>query len=163
GSSSPTTTPRASTARASTRARASPSTFWRPGSKCRRCPERPGGPGCSHTYTRDPRHPMTRAHAAPDALVWHHGMLLAPQHFQQLSRRHEMLLYYHARTVAPYHWGVRHLEFDRVMLVGGVLRVRELEAILPDGLVVSHAGGPDRADLQLDLAPFAERLKDQAL
>src|SRR5690606_18617222 len=29
--------------------------------------------------------------------------------------------------------------------------------------VVSHAGGPDRADLQLDLAPFAERLKDQAL
>lgn len=106
---------------------------------------------------------MTRAYELPEAIVWHEGMLLAPQHFQQLSRRHEMLLYYHARTVAPYHWGVRHLEFDRVMLVGGVLRVRELEAILPDGLVVSHAGGPDRADLQLDLAPFAERLKDQAL
>lgn len=35
-------------------------------------------------------------------------------------------------------WGVHHLEIDEGLLVNGTLRVLKLEAVMPDGLVVSH-------------------------
>lgn len=73
----------------------------------------------------------------PEALQWCEGMLLAPQHLQQLAQRSEGLLYYHIKTATPFVWGVRHLEIDRALLAGGTFRVRALEAIMPDGLVVS--------------------------
>ena len=106
---------------------------------------------------------MIAASDLPEAIVWHEGMLLAPQHFQQLNRRHEELLYYHARTLAPYHWGVQHLAFDPVLLVNGKLRVLTLEAIMPDGLVVTHGTGQNGDDLEIDLTPYAEELKERAL
>ena len=74
----------------------------------------------------------------PEAILWHEGMMLAPQHFQQQTARFDQLLAYHLRLASPYHWGVVHLEFDRVALVSGVIRLIELEAVLPDGLVVHH-------------------------
>jgi len=74
----------------------------------------------------------------PEALQWCEGMLLAPQHLQQLAQRAEGLLYYHIKTAAPFVWGVRHLEIDRALLAAGTFRVRALEAIMPDGLVVSY-------------------------
>ncbi len=73
----------------------------------------------------------------PLDIQWHEGMLLAPQHFQWHGRRQESLLHYHSVTISPFHWGVRHLRIDPVLLVDGTFRVRELEAVLPDGLVVS--------------------------
>lgn len=89
----------------------------------------------------------------PEALQWCEGMLLAPQHLQQLAQRAEGLLYYHIKTAAPFFWGVRHLEIDRALLAAGIFRVRALEAIMPDGLVVSYpipneddaGGAPDEA------------------
>lgn len=92
----------------------------------------------------------------PPAIQWHEGMLLAPQHFQWLSRRHESLLHYHSVAISPFHWGVRHLRIDPVLLVDGLFRVLELEAVMPDGLVVSH-----RADEAPDLtADLTARLDD---
>lgn len=79
----------------------------------------------------------------PAAIQWHEGMLLAPQHFQQAAVRQDALLEYHTRTIAPFHWGVRHLEIDRNLLVDGTFRVEKLEAVLPDGLIVSHGPGDD--------------------
>lgn len=99
-------------------------------------------------------------HDVPEAIQWHEGMLLAPQHFQQLAHRQESLLHYHAAMISPYHWGVRHLKIDPVLLVDGVFRVLELEAVLPDGLVVSHF--PDRGpDLSVDLTAEAERIRQR--
>lgn len=98
------------------------------------------------------------AHDVPDAIQWQEGMLLAPQHFQQLGRRHEALLHYHASLASPYHWGVRHRRIDPVLLVDGVLRVLELEAVMPDGLIVSHH--PDEGpDLSIDLSAHADEIK----
>lgn len=85
----------------------------------------------------------------PDAIQWHEGMMLAPQHFQQQSMRAEQVLSYHMMMATPFHWGVVTLLIDRVALVSGIFRVLELEAIMPDGLIVRHA--PDRGD-PLDLA-----------
>jgi type VI secretion system protein ImpJ len=101
---------------------------------------------------------MTDAMTIPAAIQWHEGMLLAPQHFQQLSWRYEALLHYHAMAMTPFHWGVCHLKIDTALLVSGTLRILELEAIMPDGLIVSH-DDTDSEALELDLLPYVETLR----
>jgi type VI secretion system protein ImpJ len=90
-----------------------------------------------------------RAQDVPLAIQWHEGMMLAPQHFQQLALRQEGLLAYGLRSAAPYHWGIRQLAHDDTALGEGTLRISQLEAIMPDGLLV-HAGPNDIPDLPLD-------------
>lgn len=86
-----------------------------------------------------------------DAVQWHEGMLLAPQHFQQSSLRTEQLVNYHVLAAAPFHWGVRRIRVDPVALVNGTFRLTELEAVMPDGLPVGiDADYPDL--LEIDLA-----------
>lgn len=86
----------------------------------------------------------------PQAVLWHEGMLLAPQHFQEAAHRGEFLLAYRLAAACPYPWGISRLTVDRSALIGGLLRVDELEAVLPDGLLVLHPGTDDRP-LELDL------------
>ncbi len=86
----------------------------------------------------------------PEAIQWHEGMLLAPQHLQQLSQRSESLVHYHLHSVTPFFWGIRHLEIDQKLLTTGDFRVVKLEAVMPDGLVVSHQAGQG-LDLKLAL------------
>lgn len=107
---------------------------------------------------------MKRAKDLPDAVQWHEGMLLAPQHFQQLARRQEDALAYHVLAGMPYCWGVRKLDIDVGLLGAGTLRVNELEAIMPDGLIVAHSPDiPGTELLELSLEPYAERLAQGAL
>ncbi len=94
----------------------------------------------------------------PDAIQWHEGMLLVPQHFQQMSLRYESLLHYHTMLVAPFHWGVRRMVYDPSLLVGGIFRLREIEAVMPDGLLVSLLDG-DAHDVQLDLTQFIDQMR----
>ncbi|WPB73954.1 type VI secretion system baseplate subunit TssK [Archangium violaceum] len=97
---------------------------------------------------------MTRAYELPAAVQWHEGMLLAPQHFQQQDRRYEALLQLHLGMAMPFHWGVVQFQYDRSLLHAGTLRVLELEAILPDGLIVSHQpGGGSELQLALESPP----------
>lgn len=107
------------------------------------------------------RSALGAAHEVPLAVQWHEGMLLAPQHFQQLVLRQEALLHFHASHTSPFAWGVTHLRLDPVRLVDGHFLVRELEAILPDGLVVSTLTGG--GELAVDLAPFLDRMKARPL
>ena len=101
---------------------------------------------------------MSRTSHLPDPIQWYEGMLLTPQHFQQAWLRQDALLHYHAARLAPFFYGVRRVEIDGALLVVGMLRVLALEAVLPDGLVVTHPreGGED---LQIDLQPYADQLK----
>lgn len=112
--------------------------------------------------TRRKGRARTTARDVPAAIQWQEGMLLAPQHFQWLSLRHENLVHYHAASISPFHWGVRHLAIDDVKLVDGVLRIVELEAVMPDGLVVSHSAG-DLPDLSVDLAEHAELIQQRPM
>jgi type VI secretion system protein ImpJ len=105
---------------------------------------------------------MINAHEIPAIIQWHEGMLLAPQHFQQLSWRYEALLQYHTAAIAPFHWGVRRCQIDTALLVSGILRILQLEAVLPDGLVVSH-GDHNAEALEIDLTPYAEDMRRQGL
>jgi type VI secretion system protein ImpJ len=87
----------------------------------------------------------------PQAIQWHEGMLLAPQHFQQSCWRQEMLVQYNSLLVGPYCWGVRRLALDTKLLPSGTIQVLDLEAVLPDGAVVTHRLS-DGNELMLDLA-----------
>lgn len=102
---------------------------------------------------------MTQLPPLPDAVHWYEGMLLAPQHFQQAWLREEALVHHHLSRLAPYHHGVRTLAVDATRLVVGLFRVTQLDAVLPDGLTVRHPAG-DAADLEVNLAPLADRLKE---
>lgn len=105
---------------------------------------------------------MTRASEIPNAIQWHEGMLLAPQHFQQADFRQEGLLSYHAAAISPFHWGIRRLEIDADKLVAGVFWLRHLEAVMPDGLLVRHSqedSGADGLEVSLDLSAHAEEMR----
>src|SRR5688572_13735729 len=74
----------------------------------------------------------------PPAIHWHEGMLLAPQHFQSASLREEVVAYYHTSAVSPFHWGLMSLDSS---LSEGIVTVRSVEAVMPDGLLVRYPGG----------------------
>jgi type VI secretion system protein ImpJ len=94
---------------------------------------------------------MKDGRAVPDRVQWHEGMLLAPQHFQQADVRSEALLHYHLQASLPFAWGVQRLRFDPSLLAKGVLRVIELEAVLPDGLLVTDPADAEE-ELSVDLS-----------
>ncbi|HEV3470589.1 MAG TPA: type VI secretion system baseplate subunit TssK [Pyrinomonadaceae bacterium] len=100
------------------------------------------------------------AHQIPETIQWHEGLLLTPQHFQQMSLRQETLLQYVSASVAPFCWGVRHFKIDQASLVGGSLRLLELEAVMPDCLVVS-LGARRGEELQVDLTPYADEMRER--
>lgn len=97
----------------------------------------------------------TAVRVLPDAVLWHEGMLLAPQHFQQSDLRGEELLHYRLLAAAPFAWGVRRLRVDRGLLAQGTFRITELEAVLPDGIVATVRADRDRP-LQASLADHEE-------
>ncbi|MFT4113335.1 type VI secretion system baseplate subunit TssK [Silvibacterium sp.] len=91
----------------------------------------------------------------PELIEWHEGMLLTPQHFQQMAERGERLPYFLSVQTAPYAWGVIQLKIDEAALGGGMLRILNVEAVMPDGLLV--AGGSDYGmSLELDLQKLEE-------
>lgn len=105
---------------------------------------------------------MSSARNLPEAIQWHEGMLLGPQHFQQSSLRHEELLRYHSLVISPFHWGVRQLEFHSGKLLKGDFRILELEAVMPDGLVISSSR-QDISDLAVDLGDRKDEAADTPL
>ncbi|HET6978776.1 MAG TPA: type VI secretion system baseplate subunit TssK [Pyrinomonadaceae bacterium] len=99
------------------------------------------------------------AYEIPDAIQWHEGLLLTPQHFQQLSSRHEALVQYGTVLIAPFSWGVRRFKHHAISLPAGKFRILELEAVMPDGLVVVHGFASGRDDvLEIDLSKHADQM-----
>jgi type VI secretion system protein ImpJ len=101
---------------------------------------------------------MIFADDIPAAIQWHEGMLLTPQHFQQDAARTEMLLQYSTLSAAPFAWGVQRLHLDTRLISSGSFRVLQLEAMMPDGTVVSHRAERDR-ELMVDLIPHKEAMR----
>lgn len=95
----------------------------------------------------------------PPQVLWHEGMLLLPQHFQQESLHQQLLLNYRLQTATPYAYGVRRLAIDHTALVNGQFRIQSLEAVMPDGLVVDYVAGQTDLDLSIDLQAEAENLR----
>lgn len=97
-------------------------------------------------------------------IQWHEGMLLSPQHFQQESGRVDALIAWQQLASTPFAWGVRGLKIDTALLAAGILRVTQLEAVLPDGTAVAYsAQDAQHGTLELDLAPHAEAMANAAI
>lgn len=80
----------------------------------------------------------------PLRVVWSEGLLMSPQHLQQLDLYHEHLVGARLDSLEPINWGVVKADMDRRALESGQVRVAELRAVLPDGLVVNcSAGDPE--------------------
>jgi type VI secretion system protein ImpJ len=106
------------------------------------------------------------ANEIPEAIDWHDGLLLTPQHFQQISRRQEALLQYNNALIAPFYWGIRYLKIDEQNLFRGLVQIKHLEAVMPDGLVVSYREGDDlqaEHGLQIDLNKNEEIKRHQRM
>ncbi len=89
-------------------------------------------------------------HQIPDLIEWHEGMLLTPQHFQQFAGRSELLTQAMFTCGGSFRWGVIDLKIDRAALNSGTLHILNIEAIMPDGLLI--VGGSERGvELDLDL------------
>ncbi len=104
-------------------------------------------------------HDEPAAFAAPDAVQWHEGMLLAPQHLQAEAARVEALLGDRLRVAEPFFWGVLALRLDDGALMAGRLRVLALQALFGDGLALSWPGAGD-AVLEIDLEALDRDLAD---
>jgi type VI secretion system protein ImpJ len=86
----------------------------------------------------------------PDAICWHEGMHLLPQHFQLQGLRAETLAARQASATRPWFWGIDLLEVDEAALSTGRVRITALDALMPDGLPVGFdAAG--RGALELDV------------
>lgn len=100
---------------------------------------------------------MRDAKDVPHAVNWHDGLLLSPHHFQETWRRYERLLDFHLGYAAPFHYGVNELSIDDALLIGGTFRVTELEAVMPDNVIVYH--GKTDENLEVDLRPHEALLR----
>jgi type VI secretion system protein ImpJ len=105
---------------------------------------------------------MLSARDIPAAIQWHEGMMLAPPHFQQMAARIDQLVAYNAAAISPFHWGLLQFQLDRVTLISGQFRVLELEAVMPDGLIV-HYSAADPGGLEADLTPHIDPIAQPTL
>jgi type VI secretion system protein ImpJ len=86
----------------------------------------------------------------PALIEWHEGMLLTPQHLQQLTARGELLTQFLTTQGSPFRWGVIDLKIDEAALNSGRLGILNVEAIMPDGLLA--LGGREHGEkLEIDL------------
>jgi type VI secretion system protein ImpJ len=84
-------------------------------------------------------------------------MLLSPQHFQQMELRNQQILNYHLHRLSPFYWGIHHFKLDPVVLSAGLIRLLEIDAVMPDGLII-HRHTDSDAPLELDMTAFKEDL-----
>lgn len=74
----------------------------------------------------------------PLTINWHEGMLLSQHHFQQNDSRIFQILSFQMDCISHNNYGIKHLEYDKNSLSNGIYRIEELEAIFPDGLIISY-------------------------
>jgi type VI secretion system protein ImpJ len=94
------------------------------------------------------------------AIQWHEGMLLEPHHFQQNDLRYGQLLAQIYKSVSPFGWGVEDISMDPVVLVGGLIRINQLKAIMPDGYYVEF-DAKIHGSLEFDIKKNVPTLEDE--
>eukprot|EP01035_Chromulina_nebulosa_P020326 gene20326-26385_t len=86
---------------------------------------------------------------------WHEGMMLTPQHFQQMEFRHHQHLSHQLHLLSNHHWGVHIFHIDPIALNDGRIRILEIEAVMPDGLIVNYRSDMTNVPpLELDISGF---------
>jgi len=66
-------------------------------------------------------------------VVWHEGLFLRPQHFQQQDRFLQHWIEYRCGGLRPYSWGITQISFDKALLALGKLAIEHCQGVFPDG------------------------------
>ncbi|MBR1944009.1 MAG: type VI secretion system baseplate subunit TssK [Alphaproteobacteria bacterium] len=74
----------------------------------------------------------------PLNINWHEGMLLSQHHFQQNDSRIFHTISFQMDSISHNNYGIKHIEHDKNALNNGIYRIEELEAIFPDGLIITY-------------------------
>ena len=77
--------------------------------------------------------PTKDASAPGLGVVWQEGMLLSPQHFQQMERAHHLRLTQRFRFSEPFGWGLRSFQLDDQALLHGRFSLIRAAGVFPDG------------------------------
>jgi type VI secretion system protein ImpJ len=101
---------------------------------------------------------MKKTIISRDSILWHDGMMLAAKHFQQMTDRLEEMIVYQSSLSSPFNWGIKALKIDKDLLAHGKLVVEQIEAILPDGLII-HDSKTNKNNLELNLLTNIEAEK----
>lgn len=96
--------------------------------------------------------------SATHKVLWHEGMFLAPQHFQQADRFHQERLAQVLRAVSGHAHGVLRLEIDRQALAGGDIALTAGEGVFADGTPFGFADPNELPPAR----PIADHLRDGA-
>lgn len=95
---------------------------------------------------------------------WHEGMMLTPQHFQQMELRHHQHLTHQLHLLSNHHWGVHILHIDPIALTNGLIRILELEVVMPDGLIVNYRSDMTNVPpLELDIRGYKTDTSREAI
>lgn len=94
----------------------------------------------------------------PEQIMWHDGMLLSPQHFQQAFKRSENIPFYHIFQNCPYPYGIKTFKYDKNFFANGILKIEELECIFQDGLTYYYNCSIDNFSLEYNLTQYKELL-----
>lgn len=78
-------------------------------------------------------------------LLWHQGLFLQPQHFQQNDAHFNALLTPHNRYHTPYFWGCGKIEIQHAAVAQRLIEIETCELIFQDG---SWVRVPDNAVIQ---------------
>ncbi len=73
----------------------------------------------------------------PSRVIWSEGLLMTPQHMQQLDRFHEERLNARLDAIDREGWGVLACELDMPALDSGMVAIRQFEGVLPDGTPIA--------------------------
>lgn len=87
---------------------------------------------------------------APAKILWHEGVILRPQQFQQQDRYHEARLHQLTRALHPHAWGVVDLSWNRDRLAHGMLEAEHMTLLFQDGEIYDAPRAdvlPDPVDL----------------
>lgn len=66
-------------------------------------------------------------------VVWHEGLFLEPQHFQQQERYFENLIHTKHVLENKHYWGFTELEIDTELLPIGKFNIKAAKGVFPDG------------------------------
>lgn len=105
---------------------------------------------------------MATTYPIAPALQWHEGMLLMPEHFQQNDRRLDQLFHFHMSNASPFYWGIVSCKIDSAKLVTGVVSFTALQAVMPDGTIVSVREEEGRP-LEVDINDLILKQADKTL
>src|SRR5689334_13173309 len=86
------------------------------------------------------------------AVHWHEGMFLRPQHFQAAERHVRHWTGLHSRLDQHYNWGLRKVAVDLDALANNRIQLSQLEARFRDGTLVALPGDVRLTDCDLRAA-----------